>query len=408
MKTKKLLAILVLLLGLIRSSSAELPTGWHNVDIGETSVPGDALWEESTDTWSVTGNDSHSSHYVYKYLKGDGRIIARIVGLGYNSFLRNYSTEVGVSIREDLTVSSKHATISAYRVVSSTALGLATSEYTTFHYWSGTESESIFLRSSATTPFWVCLERNDNTFTAYTSDNGIDWSDGVSIEIPMVTKVWIGLIVSSNTCTPAVFDKVSIEGDTGPELNGPDNGWTVSDSNMFSIPDVNIGIGTTNPTKKLTVRGNILLEDPNGNTIMELGQGLDYAEGFNVSEKSKISTGTVLIIDSENPGKLTISEKAYNKRVAGIVAGGKGFGSGVRLGAGQFDYPVALAGRVYCNVDATQEAIEPGDLLTTSDKPGYAAKVVDYVRAQGAILGKSMERFEKGKTGQILVLVTLQ
>ena len=52
--------------------------------------------------------------------------------------------------------------------------------------------------------------------------------------------------------------------------------------------------------------------------------------------------------------------------------------------------------------------IAPGDLLTTSDIPGYAAKVTDHQRAQGAVLGKAMERLEKGEKGRILVLVTLQ
>ena len=78
------------------------------------------------------------------------------------------------------------------------------------------------------------------------------------------------------------------------------------------------------------------------------------------------------------------------------------------LGAGQFDYDVALAGRVYCNVDTTQAGVEAGDLLTTSATPGYAMKSTDYARAQGAILGKAMESLEKGQKGQILVLVTLQ
>jgi hypothetical protein len=80
----------------------------------------------------------------------------------------------------------------------------------------------------------------------------------------------------------------------------------------------------------------------------------------------------------------------------------------VRLGAEQFDFDVALAGRVYCNVDAAEAAVQPGDLLTTSAVPGYAMKATDYVRAQGAILGKAMETLEKGKKAQILVLVTLQ
>ena len=142
--------------------------------------------------------------------------------------------------------------------------------------------------------------------------------------------------------------------------------------------------------------------------VVELGTGLDYAEGFDVTEAGTIGAGSVLVIDTANPGKLAPSSAAYDRKVAGIVAGGNDLGSGVRLGAGQFDYDVALAGRVYCNVDTTDEPIAPGDLLTTSHRPGYAMKVTDYSRAQGAILGKAMQGLEKGKKGQILVLVTLQ
>lgn len=145
-----------------------------------------------------------------------------------------------------------------------------------------------------------------------------------------------------------------------------------------------------------------------GHTVMELGEGLDYAEGFDVTQKAKITPGSILIIDPENPGKLALGNTAYDTRVAGIVAGAKNLGSGVRLGAGQFDYDVALAGRVYCNVEALEQAIKPGDLLTTSSVPGYAMKVNDFQRAQGAVIGKAMEGLEKGQKGQILVLVTLQ
>lgn len=151
-----------------------------------------------------------------------------------------------------------------------------------------------------------------------------------------------------------------------------------------------------------------LLSYSSGATILEMGEGLDYAEGFNVSDKSKVIAGTVLIIDPDNPGKLAISDKPYDTKVAGIVAGANGLGSGVRLGASQFDSDVALAGRVYCNVDATESGIQPGDLLTTASLAGYAMKAADYNRAQGAILGKAMETLEKGRKGQILVLVTLQ
>ena len=145
-----------------------------------------------------------------------------------------------------------------------------------------------------------------------------------------------------------------------------------------------------------------------GATLIEFGEGLDYAEGFDVSDKSKIAPGMVLVIDADNPGKLAVSETPYDRKVAGIVAGANGLGSAVRLGAEQFDLDVALAGRVYCNVDATYGAIQPGDLLTTSSTPGHAMKVTDHTRAPGAVLGKAMESLEEGRKGQILVLVTLQ
>jgi len=155
------------------------------------------------------------------------------------------------------------------------------------------------------------------------------------------------------------------------------------------------------------VDGNLKVYD-GFNLVLELGTGLDYAEGFDVSESTRIDAGSVLIIDAETCGKLALSNKPYDTKVAGIVAGANGIGSGVRLGAGQFDYDVALAGRVYCKVDATEAGVEPGDLLTTCATPGHAMKAADYARAQGAILGKAMESLEKGQKGQILVLVTLQ
>mgnify|MGYP001134326830 CR=1 FL=1 len=143
-------------------------------------------------------------------------------------------------------------------------------------------------------------------------------------------------------------------------------------------------------------------------TIVELGEGLDYAEGFDVSDEDELEPGTVMVIDADQPGRLTISRSPYDRKVAGIIAGAKDLGSGVRLGAEGFDYDVALAGRVYCNVDASYGAVVPGDLLTTSPTAGYAMRVDDHTQAQGAILGKAMEPLGQGEQGQILVLVTLQ
>jgi len=156
-------------------------------------------------------------------------------------------------------------------------------------------------------------------------------------------------------------------------------------------------------------RGNLQVQSLSTQaTILELGEGLDYAERFELSDNLEIVPGAVVVIDPENPGKLKISGEAYDQRVAGIVAGAHGLGSGVRLGGNQFDRDVALAGRVYCNVDASYGEVVPGALLTTSPTPGYAMVVRDYQKASGAILGKAMESLSAGHRGQILVLVTLQ
>jgi len=171
----------------------------------------------------------------------------------------------------------------------------------------------------------------------------------------------------------------------------------------------NVGIGTTSPGQRLTVRGNILIESiGTGVPVVELGEGLDYAEGFDVSNAQEIGPGSVLVIDPDHPEKLRMCDQPYDRKVAGIVAGARGQGSGVRLGTGRFDHDVALAGRVHCNVDTHYGGISPGDLLTTSPTPGHAMVVKDYSRAQGAILGKAMQELGKDQKGQILVLVTLQ
>jgi len=58
--------------------------------------------------------------------------------------------------------------------------------------------------------------------------------------------------------------------------------------------------------------------------------------------------------------------------------------------------------------DASSGAIEPGDLLTTSARPGHAMRVDDHARAVGAILGKAMSPLDDGERGLVLVLVSLQ
>ncbi|MCP4249292.1 MAG: hypothetical protein GY778_19800 [bacterium] len=146
--------------------------------------------------------------------------------------------------------------------------------------------------------------------------------------------------------------------------------------------------------------------------LLRITGGCDLSEQFDIQVPSgRVEPGTVVSIDTEHPGGLVISSRSYDRRVAGIVSGAGGVNPGMLMSqAGSRadgDHPVALTGRVYVWADATNGAIEPGDLLTTSSTPGHAMKVSDHDNALGAILGKAMTSLREGK-GLVLVLVSLQ
>lgn len=139
--------------------------------------------------------------------------------------------------------------------------------------------------------------------------------------------------------------------------------------------------------------------------------GSDIAERFDVvKSETKAKPGMIVSIDSEKSGKLSISQKAFDRKVVGIISGANGADTGLRIGkSGDIAdgrYPVALTGRVYVYANEEGGAIQAGDLLTTSSTVGQAMKASDYQKAQGAIIGKAMTGIDEN--GFVLVFVNLQ
>ncbi len=149
--------------------------------------------------------------------------------------------------------------------------------------------------------------------------------------------------------------------------------------------------------------------------VLEIRGGADISESFNVEPCAgapDVQPGMVVCINPLKSGELIVSSEPYAKTVAGILSGAGGLPTGLIMGhegsIASGKHAVALTGRVYCMVDATNAAIEPGDMLTTSATPGHAMKAVDHTRAMGAVIGKAMTPLAQGQKGLVLVLVNLQ
>jgi hypothetical protein len=159
----------------------------------------------------------------------------------------------------------------------------------------------------------------------------------------------------------------------------------------------------------------VLRNDQGGETIRldrQAGdiilQNADCAEDFDIGNCDTTEPGSVMVLGDD--GKLHVSTRAYDRRVAGVVSGAGHNRPGLVLDRQQNTQnrlPIALVGKAFCKVDASTTPIRVGDLLTTADTPGCAMTATDPQRAFGAILGKALRPLEFGQ-GLIPILVTLQ
>jgi hypothetical protein len=148
----------------------------------------------------------------------------------------------------------------------------------------------------------------------------------------------------------------------------------------------------------------------NGN-IATLGDvqliGADVAEQFNVVGELAAEPGCVVVLAGTD--QVRVSNTPYDRKVAGVVSGAGSYAPGLVLDRRDdaSRRPLALAGKVWCKVDADCGPIEIGDMLTTSSTAGHGMRATDPGRAFGAVIGKALGRLNSGR-GLLPVLVALQ
>lgn len=138
----------------------------------------------------------------------------------------------------------------------------------------------------------------------------------------------------------------------------------------------------------------------------------DFAEDFDLTptlSETAVEPGMVMVFDEK--GDLQPCSADYDSKVAGVISGAGDYSAGIVMDkrkTGKIRKPIALVGKVYCLVDATEAGIEIGDLLTSSKTVGHARKAADPLKAFGASLGKALKPMQKGEIGLLPIVVTLQ
>jgi len=154
--------------------------------------------------------------------------------------------------------------------------------------------------------------------------------------------------------------------------------------------------------------------DGNGKGFFNGGtqsSGADLAEAFAVEEDfASYEPGDVLVISTTADRTVTKSTTAYSPLLAGVYA----TKPGVLLTENPLSdslsglVPMGVVGVIPTKVCSEGGPIQRGDFLVTSSTPGYAMKGDPAKIKIGTVLGKALENFATGATGQIKVLVNVK
>ncbi|OGY26664.1 MAG: hypothetical protein A2Z24_01040, partial [Candidatus Woykebacteria bacterium RBG_16_44_10] len=126
----------------------------------------------------------------------------------------------------------------------------------------------------------------------------------------------------------------------------------------------------------------------------------DLAEIYPTNDTT-IQPGELVSIDPNLQNGVLRTTKSYDQYLMGVVSTSPGLVIGSNEGIGRWMVPVALVGRVPVKVNSENGPIRPGDLLTSSSKPGVAMKATK----AGYIIGRALTSFNGEGEGLLVAFV---
>jgi hypothetical protein len=183
------------------------PTAWTCADIGSPAPAGAQSFDPNSGTWTIAGGGSDISgtadqfHYAWQSFSGDGTVSAQVVSQTTSSS----QAKAGIMLRASADPSAAN-----YAVLVTPGAGIKVQVRSA----QGATTTKV-ANPAGTVPTYLEVTRSGNTFTAFTSPDGVSWTPiaGSTATVNLGTTILAGLAVTSHntgTLSTVTLDAVSI------------------------------------------------------------------------------------------------------------------------------------------------------------------------------------------------------
>jgi len=179
-------------------SNNPLPSPWVDTDVGSPAISGSASYTNGVFTVNGAGTDIWGTYdqfnYVYQPVNGNGTLIARVTSQTNTSS----NAKAGIMFKQSTTAGDSY-------ILMAVAPGGGIKVQYNFN---GSIGGGTYTFPNV----WMKLTRVGNTFTAYMSSDGTNWTNILSKTLTMNTTITGGLFVCSHNTSAlgtATFDNVS-------------------------------------------------------------------------------------------------------------------------------------------------------------------------------------------------------